>query len=901
MDRTCHIRSESSCTRNPQPVRWAIALTALIAVLSVSFLLFEESDGSDAFVVDSGVCGENVNYVIDSDYHMVIDGSGPMYDYFGYRDSPKNPWSYRYYGFVKSIDICDGVTHIGYDAFYNFNVLESVTMADSVTSLSSYSFWNCPKLVYVKLSSELVEIGSCSFSYCSSLEHLDLPDTLESIAYSAFTNTALVEIYLPDSLVDIGVNVFDGCASLKSVRLPDVEVIPQSMFVGCLSLESIEIPTTVKKIENTAFLKCKSIQILYIPDNVEEIGWKAFGLCTSLISVHLPSHLDTVEIELFIECSSLESIHIPNTVKEVRSMSFYGCTALVSVHMENGVTHIGERTFDKCDNLRYIVLPISLEYASFHAFGGLYFHNAFGTVLHNPEKYTVDIDDLKGMTFSGIGDGHLYEHGLVYPESHYVLEPGCMNEGIIEYVCPTCGVVTDSYTVPALGHDFITHPGKEPEVGVPGWFEYATCSRCDYNDRVEIPPIEVSDVTLTYNVDGIKFQFVVEYGSLIIPITPIKDGYEFVEWAGYSEGMLATKDLEFTAVFSPVGKETCHVMIQYNDGTYIDITVPKGENIAEPKEVYKYYKDPKYSETWSVLKKVNYDMTVYAIVKLSGNIGKSVTWELDFSTGTLTISGSGYTDDWTAKTTPWYTYRSYITSLVVEDGIEYLGAYACYKYPYLDDIRISDTVNEIGKYAIVSTTADHIYIGSGLKTLGTRGLFGMYLYEGKDEVPIKSYNLVSREYYGINGMLYLDNIHGVAAETTWTIDYETQTLVITGKGSAGDWTATTAPWYAFRSYFNRVIVDDGVTEIGNFSFYSYSNIISIYLGDGVEKIGTNSLRGCSNLATVIFGKGLKTVGSNALTGYTFYSEDGVALKALAPNLAGHSFYGKGDRTFTRVA
>ncbi len=192
MGRTCHIGSESSCTRNPQTVRWAIALTALIAVLSVSFFLFEESDGSDAFVVDSGVCGENVNYVIDSDYHMVIDGSGPMYDYFGYRDSPKNPWSYRYYGFVKSIEICDGVTHIGYDAFYNFNVLESVTMADSVTSLSSYSFWNCPKLVYVKLSSELVEIGSCSFSYCSSLEHLDLPDTLESTAYSAFTNTALV-------------------------------------------------------------------------------------------------------------------------------------------------------------------------------------------------------------------------------------------------------------------------------------------------------------------------------------------------------------------------------------------------------------------------------------------------------------------------------------------------------------------------------------------------------------------------------------------------------------------------------------------------------------------------------------------------------------------------------------
>ena len=52
---------------------------------------------------------------------------------------------------VTDLIIPDGVTSIGYSAFYNCSSLTSVTIPSSVTSIGSYAFMNCSNLVTVYL------------------------------------------------------------------------------------------------------------------------------------------------------------------------------------------------------------------------------------------------------------------------------------------------------------------------------------------------------------------------------------------------------------------------------------------------------------------------------------------------------------------------------------------------------------------------------------------------------------------------------------------------------------------------------------------------------------------------------------------------------------------------------
>ena len=74
-------------------------------------------------------------------------------------------------------------------------------------------------------------------------------------------------------------------------------------------------------------------------------------------------------------------------------------------------------------------------------------------------------------------------------------------------------------------------------------------------------------------------------------------------------------------------------------------------------------------------------MNVFAAdVVESGTCGTNLTWSLD-DEGVLTISGEGkmanYTEDSTA---PWYSKRTQIKNVVIEDGVTSIGKYAFYNY-----------------------------------------------------------------------------------------------------------------------------------------------------------------------------------------------------------------------------
>ena len=89
------------------------------------------------------------------------------------------------------------VTEIGGKAFYNISdarlsYIKSVEIGDSVTT-----------------------IGFSAFSGCRSLTEIVIPDSVTSIGFSAFYGcTSLTEIVIPDSVTSIGEGAFENCSSL---------------------------------------------------------------------------------------------------------------------------------------------------------------------------------------------------------------------------------------------------------------------------------------------------------------------------------------------------------------------------------------------------------------------------------------------------------------------------------------------------------------------------------------------------------------------------------------------------------------------------------------------------------------------------------------------------------------
>ena len=77
----------------------ALSLFAVVLILSISFMLADinaEVDiipaASAAEIIDSGECGENVTYTLDSEGTLTISGTGEMEDYNYSYYIYKAPW-----------------------------------------------------------------------------------------------------------------------------------------------------------------------------------------------------------------------------------------------------------------------------------------------------------------------------------------------------------------------------------------------------------------------------------------------------------------------------------------------------------------------------------------------------------------------------------------------------------------------------------------------------------------------------------------------------------------------------------------------------------------------------------------------------------------------------------------
>ena len=209
---------------------FVLTLCVFTTIFLVSSLDSKESTG--------GSCGDNMTWWFDSDTGtLTISGSGEMYNYdnydknsqedyfynafFGYETIGKSPWNI-YEKNIKTVIIEDGVTSLGYYAFYDCREITAMILSESVTDIGRSAFEHCEALEYIDIPDSVTNIGDYAFAFCKKLKSLEIPPTVTKIGDRLLIYCeSLTSFTIPDSVTSIGQSAFGKCDGLTSITIPD--------------------------------------------------------------------------------------------------------------------------------------------------------------------------------------------------------------------------------------------------------------------------------------------------------------------------------------------------------------------------------------------------------------------------------------------------------------------------------------------------------------------------------------------------------------------------------------------------------------------------------------------------------------------------------------------------------
>ena len=85
---------------------------------------------------------------------------------------------------------------------------------------------------------------------------------------------------------------------------------------------------------------------------------------------------------------------------------------------------------------------------------------------------------------------------------------------------------------------------------------------------------------------------------------------------------------------------------------------------------------------------------------------------------------------------------------------------------------------------------------------------------------------------------------------TWTFNEATGTLTISGSGEMFNYYSNPSPWKKHRENIRIVIIEDGVTSIGEYAFSGCRGLTSVTIPNSVTSIRNYTFEYCSGLTSV---------------------------------------------------
>ena len=587
---------------------------------------------------------------------------------------------------------------------------------------------------------------------------------------------------------------------------------------------------TVTHIGDRAFIKCDNLESVTIPDSVTTIGKVAFGFCSGMKTVTIGKGTTAISYDAFYCCDGLKSIEvnesnrnyssadgvlfnkdkteliqypagnertaytIPDSVKAIYDDAFYKCRSLVSVTIQDGVETIGDRVFADCSNLESVTIS-----------------NSVITIGEFVFEDCISIENLTiGNGVISIGDGaflRLYSLKYVYyagtQDQWEKIEIGLYNNYLTNAIIHFCD------------HNTITYDAIEASCIEDGYTEGVFCEDCRRW-------ISGHETVKAHHIDnGIN--------TVVYPATEATCTED-----GYTEGAFC-KDCEIwisghnvitaTGHSDSDGDGICDVCnenlsdILPNETKTIEvfggqITYLKFIPIASGRYTFTSLSD---DNTYGYLCDVNMNELKYD--DDSGDRRNfSITYDLT----------AGVTYYWGAR----YYSRSQSGSFDVRltcdevfcDHIHTVEHSAieptCTEYGYSEGIFCEDCQTWIYGHEVITKKHHTDEDKNGFCDI-CAGRFTSIIDEGKCG----------------------DNVY-------WTLDSE-GTIVINGEGAMYDYyyLGNESP-FSFKQSIKKVVIEDGVTAIGDCAFAFCDNLESITISNSVLSINMFAFYGCGGLTDI---------------------------------------------------
>ncbi|MCI8332787.1 MAG: leucine-rich repeat protein [Clostridiales bacterium] len=123
---------------------------------------------------------------------------------------------------------------------------------------------------------------------------------------------------------------------------------------------------------------------------------------------------------------------------------------------------------------------------------------------------------------------------------------------------------------------------------------------------------------------------------------------------------------------------------------------------------------------------------------------------------------------------------------------------------------------------------------------------------------------------------------------TWAYDEQSRTLTISGTGPMENYgQISLAPWIDYRDIIETLVIEEGVTTIGDRAFESCVRLTDVVMPKSLTAIGENAFDSCEQLENVVIPEGVTEILYGAFT--ACISLKRIALPDSLIMLYGHSF------------
>ena len=545
------------------------------------------------------------------------------------------------------------------------------------------------------------------------------------------------------------------------------------------------------------------IKTAVVEEGITRLGNHAFYYCTNMTSINLPSTLKTIGTHAFYNCNKLTSLSLPEGLTSIATMAFYSTASLNSIHIPASLTNIAQGAFFYNSLTTITVAADNTAYT------------AEGNILYNKNKTMLH-------TWPA---GAPYMEKLEIPQNITALAQYAFTRANIGYV---------------IMHDGITD------------FDHAL--RESY----------VQGVTLPSNLTALPSNalYTAQIRSLTLP-----------SGVG-SVGNYAISTSYLTRLISlPTTPPTAALYSFSSTTKSIPVYVPSASVSA--------YQAANYWKSFT---------NIIGIVA-NGTCGDGLTWVLG-ADSTLVISGYGNMENYTPTSIPWIANRAGIKKVVVENFVTSIGDYAFHNMPNLSSVELGDRVLTIGEEAFNScTNLSEITIPASVVAIGAKAFANTGLIRitampvtppSAEEntftdvpadielvVPDESVDAYSKAIgwsdFGNHTTILASGTCGINAKWQLTND---GIMTVFGTGAMRNYSSSNtarAPWVQHVAQLRTLVVEEGITTIGNYAFYDCDSLTTVTLPSTVTTIRTSAFQNSANVNLTLH-EGINSVGS-----YAFYN------------------------------